>query len=297
MLTRNFSDYLWLHLIILLSSIIPVIVIYISIPAFEIVFYRTIVATLFLGSMLYFKKVTIRLNIEESLRLMLSGVLTAIYWILLIISAKISNASVCLIGISTSPLWTSFITPFVNKEKFSYLQIITALLVILGIVVITRQGFEHPIGLTVSIIAGFFGALVTIINARLSRNYNHYIISFYQMAGAWLGTIALAPIYYFVFDSNWNINLNLTPRDALLILVLVLIFSVYMYSKFIQLMRSVSPYIVTLTANLSPVYGMIIALIFLGESEKMSLSFYEGSAIIIGAILFYHIAKKYVPTR
>ncbi len=296
MLTRNFSDYLWLHIIILLSSIIPVIVIFISIPALEIVFYRTIIAALFLGSMLYFRKVGFALCTEETIKIMSSGVLTAIYWILLIISAKISNASVCLIGISTSPLCTSFITPFVNKEKFSYLQIITALLVILGIIVITRQGFEHPIGLTVSIIAGFFGALVTIINARLSRNHNHYIISFYQMAGAWLGTIVLAPIYYFVFDPNWNINLNLTPTDALLILVLVLIFSVYMYSKFIQLMRSVSPYIVTLTANLSPVYGMIIALIFLGESEKMSLRFYEGSAIIIGAILFYHIAKKYIPT-
>ncbi|WP_020530889.1 DMT family transporter [Flexithrix dorotheae] len=290
------GDFFRLHFIILLSSIIPIIAIFISLPAIEIVFYRTLIAFVVLGIYIYIKNFRLALDPENLSKIILSGVLTATYWILLMVSAKISNASVCLIGISTTSVWISFITPLFEKKKISILQIIIGIVAVIGIFIISQSNLKHPVGLFVGVIAGFFGALVTIFNAKLSRGYHHYVITFYQMIGAWVGTLLFIPIYLLYFSEG---NLQMFPnfQDILLIIALVIVFSIFIYSQFIKIMKTVSPFMVTLSANLSPIYGIIVALIFLGDSEKMNFLFYLGSSIIIISVIIYPLLQKHFNTQ
>jgi len=286
-----------LHFIVLLSSAIPIIVLFISLPALEIVFYRTLIAFLALGIFSYIKNYRLSLHIEDLSRIILSGILTSLYWFLLILSAKISNATVCLIGISTTSVWISFISPIVDKKGLNYFQIITGGVAILGILIITQSDFEHPYGLFTGILAGLFGAFVTMLNARLSKGFHHYVITFYQMIGAWLGTLAFFPVYYFFIHDSQFVLLLPNVKDMFLIGTLVFVFSIFIYSQFIKLMKSVSPFIVTLSANLSPIYGILVALIFLGDNEKMGITFYMGAALIVGSVILYPILEKKVAKR
>jgi hypothetical protein len=44
--------------------------------------------------------------------------------------------------------------------------------------------------------------------------------------------------------------------------------------------------------NLEPVYGIILAVFLLKENKELSLSFYAGVLIILGAIFVYPFLKK-----
>lgn len=286
------GDFFTLHFIVLLSSAIPIIVLFISLPALEIVFYRTLIAFIVLGIFSYIKNYKLILGVEDLSKIILSGILTSLYWVLLMVSAKISNATVCLIGISTTSVWISFLTPFIDKRRLNYLQILIGGIVIFGIVIITQSDFKHPLGLFVGMLAGLFGAFVTVLNARLSKGFHHYVITFYQMVGAWLGTLVFIPIYYYFIHENDFKVLFPNLKDLILIGTLVFVFSIFIYSQFIKLMKSISPFIVTLSANLSPIYGIIIALLFLGDNEKMGFSFYIGAFLIIGSVILYPILER-----
>jgi drug/metabolite transporter (DMT)-like permease len=54
-------------------------------------------------------------------------------------------------------------------------------------------------------------------------------------------------------------------------------------------MKRLSVFTVNLTINLEPVYGIILAVLILGESEKMTPQFYLGTAIILVSVLSYPV--------
>ena len=52
-------------------------------------------------------------------------------------------------------------------------------------------------------------------------------------------------------------------------------------------MKRLSAFAINLTVNLEPVYGIILALIILGDSEHMTTDFYIGTLVILAAVLAY----------
>jgi drug/metabolite transporter (DMT)-like permease len=58
-------------------------------------------------------------------------------------------------------------------------------------------------------------------------------------------------------------------------------------------MRRLSPYTVTLTTNLEPVYGIFLAYFIIGEAEKMSMPFYIGSVTILITVILNGVVKHY----
>jgi drug/metabolite transporter (DMT)-like permease len=60
----------------------------------------------------------------------------------------------------------------------------------------------------------------------------------------------------------------------------------------VELMKRVSVFMIQLTLNLEPVYGIIMAVIIFGHQEKMNVNFYIGTTIIMGAVAIYPLMKK-----
>lgn len=289
------SKLLQLHLIVLINSTVPILAILITLPPIEITFYRTFLAIIFLGLIVAIRKYEFLLPPGEILKIFSSGLLTAIYWILLFLSAKLSNASVSLIGMASTSIWTSLLAPLIQRKRVEPRQLLLGFMAMLGIWIITRAGFEHIAGLLVGISAGFFGSLLTIVNAQFAKNHDYYVITFYQMIGAFIGILLIIPIHMEFFPRSGGFDFVIGWQNMALILLLVILFSIYFYAKLINLMKSLSPYIVTLTANLSPVYGMLIAVLFFGRQEIMSLSFYIGALIIIISVMIYPFLERYSP--
>jgi drug/metabolite transporter (DMT)-like permease len=287
-MSESKSYYLQLHLIIIISSLTPAINKLISLTSLEIVFYRTLIAAIIFGAYVWIKKLNIRLEQRLIAELLIVGLITAVYWTLHALAAKIANSSVTLVGVATSPLWVSVINPIITNKRMDYYQILTGICAVFGVYMIFGSGFEYGLGLFIAIIAAFFGALVTVLNAQFAKSQNLYVVSFYQMSGAWVGSMLLFP--FFNYFNNTSLH---SPQiiDILLIIFIALTSSIYGYSVLIKVMRLISPFTVVLVSNLSPVYGMLAALFIHGKSEMMNMYFYAGTLVILFSVIAYPLME------
>ena len=59
------------------------------------------------------------------------------------------------------------------------------------------------------------------------------------------------------------------------------------YTVGVGLLRKFSPYMAVLTVNLEPVYGILLAVLIFGNTERMTMGFYGGTLVILAAVLAY----------
>ncbi len=285
-------DYIKLHFIVWIWGFTAILGLLISIPSVELVFYRTLIAFITLGLLLLYGRKDFRLGVFPVLKILGTGVLIAAHWILFFAAARVSNASVCLAGMATCSLWTSFLEPMITKRKIKMFEVGLGMIVIVGLYVIFRFEFDHALGLTMAVISAFLAALFSVINGQFTQRHNPYMITFYEMIGACAGTAAFFPIYTTWF-SGGQLKLVPTGLDWLYIIVLAVICTVYAYSVWVELMKRLSAFLINLTVNLEPVYGIILALLIFGEKEKMQPGFYLGTLIILASVLSYPAFNKY----
>jgi len=286
------KDYIKLHFIVWIWGFTAILGLLISIPSVEIVFYRTLLAFIALGLLLHFRKRNFSLGHNEILKILSTGVLIAAHWILFFAAARVSTASVCLAGMATCSLWTSFIEPAFNKRRINMVEVLLGLVVIVGLYVIFRFEFDHALGLTMAVLSAFLSALFTVINGQFIKKHNPFMITFYEMIGACLGTALFFPIYMAYF-SDGALNLSPTPLDWLYLAILAGVCTVYAYSISVELMKRISAFVINLTVNLEPVYGIILAVLIFGEKEQMASGFYVGTLIILSAVLSYPLINRY----
>lgn len=297
-MTENASvkDYLMLHFIVAIWSITAILGILISIASIELVFYRTLIASGMLGLIFLWKKTSIRVSKSELIKIIGTGFLISIHWILFFWAARVSTASVCLAGMATTSLWTAFLEPIINKKKIKGFEVFLGLLVISGIYVIFRFEWGYWLGLSMAIGAALMGALFSVINGRLTKRHSPYVLTFYEMLGACVFAFMMLPVYAFFFAEN-GLQLIPAPMDWLWLLILSGICTVYAFSVSVELMRRISAFAVNLTVNLEPVYGIILAVLILGEREKMTPGFYYGTVIILISVLIYPIYNYILKRR
>ncbi|MEM7109273.1 MAG: DMT family transporter [Bacteroidota bacterium] len=284
-------DYLQLHFIVFLWGFTAVLGLLISIPSVEIVFWRTFLAAAGLGVLLLLRKRDFKVGLIEGLKIGGTGVLISLHWILFFASARVSTASVCLAGMATCSLWTSLLEPLISRRGIKFFEVLLGLIVILGLYVIFRFELDHALGLTMAVVSAVLSALFSVINAQFTHRHNPYMITFYEMIGACLGTVLFFPIYTEFFSSE---GLQLLPvgLDWLHILILALVCTVYAYSISVELMKRMSAFVVNLAVNLEPVYGIVLALIIFGDKEQMQPGFYLGTGIILLSVLSYPILNR-----
>jgi drug/metabolite transporter (DMT)-like permease len=282
------KDYLMLHFIVAIWSITAILGVLISIASVELVFYRTLIASAMLGLIFLWKKTSIRVSKSELVKIIGTGFLISIHWILFFWAARISTASVCLAGMATTSLWTAFLEPMINKKKIKGFEVFLGLLVISGIYVIFRFEWGYWLGLSMAIGSALMGALFSVINGRLTKRHDPYVLTFYEMFGACFFAFIMLPVYAYFFAEN-GLQLIPAPMDWLWLLILSGICTVYAFSVSVELMRRITAFAVNLTVNLEPVYGIILAVLILGEKEKMTAGFYYGTLIILISVLIYPV--------
>ncbi|QHT71277.1 DMT family transporter [Rhodocytophaga rosea] len=286
------KDYLQLHFIVLIWGFTAILGLLISIPAVELVFFRILLSILFLAVLLYVRKKKFSMPVPEMLKLMSTGALIAAHWILFFGAARVSTASICLAGMATSSLWTSLTEPLIRGRRISVLEIFLGLVVIVGLYVVFHFEFNHALGITMAIGSALLAALFSVINAGFTNKHDAFVITFYEMIGAFLTTGLFLPVYRYYLTDTQTLQLNPTLTDWLYIAILAGICTVYAYSLAVRLMKKFTAFAMNLTINLEPVYGIVLAFLFFGDAEKMTPGFYFGTVIILAAVLLYPVLKR-----
>lgn len=289
LLQRTVKDYLILHFIVLIWGFTAILGLLISLPSLELVFYRTLIASIGVAGLIYFKKESLIVAPSQVLKIMGVGILISLHWITFFWSARLSTASVCLAGMATTSLWTAFIEPIVNRTKVKWYEVVLGVIVISGLLVIFQFESGYWIGLSVALVSAFLAALFSVLNGRLSQRHTPYQITFYEMLAACLFALAMLPIYTEFLTEENAIQWVWTDWDWLWLLILGLICTVYPFSVTVELMKRLPVFSINLTMNLEPVYGILLAVMILGESEKMTTQFYIGTLIILFSVLIYPV--------
>lgn len=285
------TDYLKLHFLVFLWGFTAILGKLVSIPAVEMVFYRTLLAAIGMGIVILILKGSFKVSNSDLIKLFLTGAIVAAHWLTFFASGRISNPSTSLVGFATCSLWAAFIEPLAKKNKIQYVEVGLGFVVIVGLYIIFTFDFQYPMGLFLGILSGLTCAIFAVINSQLVTRVNSLTITFYEMIGACATVVLFFPIYASYFATDGELHLTPSVGDWMWIAVLSLVCTVYAYAVAINLTKKLSVFFIQLTLNLEPVYGIILALIVFGQQEVMSWNFYLGTVVILGAVIAYPFVK------
>ena len=286
------KDYLHLHFLVLIWGFTAILGRLVSIPAVELVFFRTLLAFPLLAVLCVLRRKSLRLDRHVAFQMLLTGVVIALHWILFFAAARVATVSVCLAGMATGSLWTSLLEPLLQRRPARMLEIGLGLLAMAGLYVVFHFEFNHALGLGMAVASAALSALFSVINARFATAYDAQVVTFYEMLGAFAGTALLLPVFAAFFYGGQPVNLAPTATDWLWILLLAWVCTVYAYSAAVWLLRKFSPFAINLTVNLEPVYGIVLAVVVFGEREQMTTGFYLGTLLILLAVLLYPLLNR-----
>jgi drug/metabolite transporter (DMT)-like permease len=286
------ADYFKLHFIVFLWGFSAILGKLVTIPAVEMILFRSMFAALGMGGVIWSLKGSFRISQKELINLLLIGFVVALHWLAFFGSARVSNVSVSLVGFATNSLWAALLEPWFNKTKLKKYEVVLGLIVITGLYIIFSFDFQYQTGLLLGILAGFTSALFGVFNSRMVKRVSPRAITFYEMIGVFIAIVLFLPVYKLTFVSDHTLQLWPSLTDLLYIATLAGVCSVYAYTVAVELMKRVSVFMIQLTLNLEPIYGIIMALIIFRQQEKMNLNFYIGALVIISAVAIYPLLKK-----
>jgi drug/metabolite transporter (DMT)-like permease len=282
------KNLLILHFTVFIWGFTGILGALISVDAVQMVWYRVLIATITL--FVYFKlsKTSLKITRKQFLQFFFTGSIVALHWILFFHAIKVSTVSVTLICLSSFTLFTAILEPLIKKQQIQVPDIIVGLLIILGIYLIFKFESQYTLGIIFGLSAALASSLFGTINSILVQKSDALVISFYEIMGAFLW-ISL----YRLFDQSlFTERFNLSANDWLYLALLGTICTALAYVAGVSVMRTISAFRVALITNLEPVYGILLAFIFFGTKETMSIGFYLGAIIILGAVFLYPLYKK-----
>lgn len=288
----SIKDFAKLHWIVFLWGFTAILGKEMTIPAIDVSMFRTGIAAAVLFVYMKLRKKPFDVQFSESWPLLLTGVIIGSHWFLFFEAARISTVSVCLAGMATTTFWASLVEPLLKKRKIAPIEVLLGLIVIGGLYLIFRFEFDHAVGLTVAIASAFLSALFSVLNSKFVLKHNPFEITLYEMIGATIGMALIIPIYKPLVLNTDVLYVWPDLRDWGLLAILAIGCTVYAFSVSVELMKRISAFMVNLTINLEPVYGILLALAIYGEKEQMSNGFYYGTLVILTAVLSYPIYKR-----
>jgi len=282
-------NYLHLHFIVFIWGFTAVLGALISIEAIPLVWYRMLLASLFVLLFIAVKRDSLVLPWKVIAAFCFIGLLIAMHWFAFFAAIKSSNVSITLAMMSTGAFFTSILEPIFFKRKVKAYEVIMGLIVVLGLYIIFNIESGYFYGIVLGLSSAFLGALFAVLNGKYAGKYSASVISFYEL---FFGMICLT--IYLLFTNGFTKNFfSLSEADIWYLFILASICTAYAFIASLHIMKWLSPYTVMLTVNLEPVYGIILALLILDDAEYMSPQFYMGAIIILITV----IINGYIKTR
>jgi drug/metabolite transporter (DMT)-like permease len=225
---NRFKDYFMLHFIVLIWGFTAILGLLISVPAPVLVVYRTGLAAIGLAVVIASQGKS--LKIQKFSPLLLTGCIVGLHWLLFFGSARVSNASICLAGMSTQALFTSFLEPIFNKKRINLLEIGLGMLVMIGLYLIFKFEFQYSLGLLMSIASSFFGSVFSVLNGFFAKKYEAEHVVFYEMSGAFLFSLFCLPFIIYLMPSE-HFSLVPTLKDWLWLGILAWVCTIHCFNE------------------------------------------------------------------
>lgn len=284
----NLNHFLHLHFIVFIWGFTAVLGKLISIDAIPLVWFRLSIATIILFLYLIIIKTNLKVSLKDLSRFLIGGIIIGLHWLTFFYAIKISNISITLTALATGAFFVSFLEPLIFKRKIKLYEILFASVTVIGISIVFNVEVRYFNGIIIALISAFLSALFSVVNAIYIKQYKASILSVYELLFA---TITIS--FFMFFTQEFHIDMfKLSWNDWIFITILASVCTAYALTASSKLLKHISPFTMMLTINLEPVYGIVLALIVFGNSEKMSPYFYLGAVIIFLTVLLNGFIKS-----
>jgi drug/metabolite transporter, DME family len=249
-----------------------------SLDAFQILFYRSSIATLtiFFVSIIRNKKLVFEKDIISNLcAVSFAGIL-----IFFVIATKLTTAANAIFLEFTAPIYLLFIEPVFLKTKFNKKNLITVVVCIIGMVLFFFGKLEvgNILGNIIAILSGISFAFFSLFlkwKKQLHKNPN-------TLNNIVIGNLIVAIFCIpFVYD---KLSINLTEASILIYMGVIQIgISYVIFNEAIKYVSATESMIIAmLEAIFNPIW------VFIGIGEEPSVFAVAGGIIILSAILFHN---------
>ena len=275
------------HFIVFIFGFTAILGSLISIDSIELVWYRMTLASivLLLYAFIFKKRITVSKSLM--LKLLFSGMIIALHWITFFKAIKVSNVSITLSILSLGAFITSILEPLFYKRKIILYEVIFGLIIVIGMSLIFNSQYQYIEGIIYALISVLLSVFFGLINGKLINKASSLVISIYELIG---GVFLISLLLLFSNDFN-NEFFKLSEDDFFWLLILATVCTAYAFVISVDVLKHLTPYSLMISINMEPVYGIILAIVFLNEFNNLSFDFYLGFILIFSSVLLNGIFK------
>lgn len=261
----------------------------VTISALPMVWYRMLIAAIAIFIYLKWKKESFKVSKKHLIQLLGIGAIVGLHWYTFYLSIKVANVAIALSTLSLGALFTSIIEPIIYRRKIVLSEMILALIVSACVAWIFKASPEYKLGIIYGSICSFLSAVFSVLNSTLKDEVKSTSITLYEMIGGFI----MINLLMLVFQTDgFNEVIHVGWSNFIWLTLLAIVFTAFAQIEFINLYQYFSPYTILLNVNLEPIYGIILASLVFGDSEKMNTTFYLATAVMILSIVVNGIIKN-----
>lgn len=212
---------------------------------------------------------------RDLLAFALSGLLLTIHWFSFFRAIQLSTVAIGLLAFSSFPLFVTFLEPLLFREKLRAFDVAAAVVILLGLAILTPDfnlANNLTQGVAWGVLSGFSYAILSLLSRSSIRRYAAISVAFYQQIFAALFSIPMA----FLFRAP------ISAQSWWLLLALGVIFTGLGQTLFVSSLQHIRAQWASVILGLEPVYGIVLALLFLGEVPSPRTIF--GGLLIASAV-------------
>lgn len=274
---------------------IGIFVKYIDFTSTEIAIARAIVGSIFLIVFSIVSKENLsKEKIKSNLLVLICcGICLCFNWIFLFQAYHYTTISTATICYYLAPIIVMFISPFILKEKLTFIKvscIIAAMIGMLCIVGIDKNsiGTNNIIGILFGLSAACFYAGVVILNKFLKD------ISGRDSSIVQLSVAAIFLLPYVIFTEKINL-VGISSRSIILLLIVGIVHTGIAYLLYFTVIQKLESQTVAIYSYIDPISAIIMSSIIL--NENMTLLQVAGGILILGSTFISEVYNNKVKSE
>lgn len=257
---------------------------YIAMPSEVIIWFRAALAMVFLFIFCKIRKDSIQLKSKKHLvPFIVGGIFMGAHWVTYFYALKMANVAIGMLSLYTFPVMVAFLEPLFLKLKFDPMNIVLAILVLLGVYVLSPE-FNIESTTVQGVLFGLLSALCYTIRILILKQYvtqyNGVVLMFYQTV---VITVCLSPVLFFMDSSG-------IQTQWPYILVLAFVTTAIGHSLMVHSLQFFSASTTSIISSAQPIFGILIAFLFLNEIPTINT--YVGGGLILATVLIESVRSK-----
>jgi drug/metabolite transporter (DMT)-like permease len=279
--SENRRNYFLLHLIVFIWGWTAILGKTITLPADKLVWLRLPIAMTGIIAYLLIRRKPLSASPKNVLKYLAVGLIVALHWICFYTAIKVSNVSVTLACFSVGSLFTAFIEPLFLKRKIRAYEIVFGLMVVAALLLIFQVETKYQWGIFLGVMAALTSSVFGVLNGfMVQRGHNGTHISLYEMLGGFIGMTI-----FVLIAKPWDgPYFEMSRHDLFYLIVLGIAATAVPFLISLYILKTISPYTVSLTLNLETVYGIIFAYFIFHENKQLTGTFYLGAGLILSTV-------------